>query len=75
MGTVHASGAEGAMWRIETLAATAGEIPHEALRSMLWAAVGAIVHVERSGALRRIRDVSLIAEGEISKVWSWSQQR
>jgi pilus assembly protein CpaF len=73
MGTVHASGAQGAMWRIETLAATAGEIPHEALRSMLWAAVGAIVHVERSGALRRIRDVSVIAEGAISKVWSWSQ--
>jgi pilus assembly protein CpaF len=72
MGTVHASGAAGAMWRIETLAATAGEIPHAALRSLLWSAVGAIVHVERSGTLRRIRDVSLISDGALSEVWSWS---
>jgi pilus assembly protein CpaF len=69
MGTVHASGAEGAMWRLETLAASAGEVPHDALRQMLWSAVEAIIHVERSGTSRRVRAVSSVAGDRIRPVW------
>ena len=71
MGTVHASDAEGAMWRLETLAAGAGEVPHDALRRMLWAAVGAVIHVERSGSTRRIRSVSSVTNGGVQAAWKW----
>ena len=71
MGTVHASDAEGAMWRLETLAAAAGEVPHDALRRMLWAAVEAVIHVERSGSSRRIRSVSRVSADEVCDVWQW----
>jgi pilus assembly protein CpaF len=69
MGTVHASDAEGAMWRLETLAATAGEVPHDALRQMLWSAIEAIIHVERSGTSRRVRTVSRVVENQVRPVW------
>ncbi len=71
MGTVHASGAEGAMWRLETLAAGAGGVPHDALRRMLWSAVEAIIHVERSGTTRRVRAVSRVTGDQIQSVWEW----
>lgn len=71
MGTVHASDAEGAMWRLETLAAGSGEAPHDALRRMLWAAVGAVIHVERSGSVRRIRSVSKVLRDSVEVVWEW----
>ncbi len=71
MGTVHASDAAGAMWRLETLAASAGEVPHGALRRMLWAAVEAIIHVERSGSRRRIRSISQVAADEVLTTWQW----
>lgn len=69
MGTVHAAGAEGAMWRLETLAAGAGEIPHEALKRMLWAAVAAVIHVERSGVTRRVQSVSEVSTDGIRELW------
>lgn len=71
MGTVHASDAEGAMWRLETLAAGSGEAPHDALRRMLWAAVGAVIQVERSGSVRRIRSVSRVSGDTVGVVWEW----
>jgi len=71
MGTVHASDAEGAMWRLETLAAGSGEAPHNALRRMLWAAVGAVIQVERSGSVRRIRSVSRVSGDTVGVVWEW----
>jgi len=71
MGTVHASGAEGAMWRLETLASSAGEVPHDALRRMLHAAVEAVIHVERSGSARRVHSVALVSADGVRIVWQW----
>lgn len=46
--TVHASSAEGALARIETLALMAGiDVPHRAVRSMTGAAIDLVVHQRR----------------------------
>jgi pilus assembly protein CpaF len=68
MGTVHASGSREALWRIETLAATAGGVPHDALRAMLWGAVDALVHVERRSGHRRIVSIDRLGP-ELEPVW------
>jgi pilus assembly protein CpaF len=68
MGTVHASGPEEALWRIETLAALAGSVPHDALRAMLRGAVDAVIHVERRDGMRRVRSIHEVGH-DISEVW------
>jgi pilus assembly protein CpaF len=70
MGTVHASGPDEALWRVETLAAMAGPIPHDALRAMLRGAIGALVHVERRSDRRVVASISRL-DGELREVWSW----
>lgn len=70
MGTVHAAGPEEALWRIETLAAMAGPLPHEALRSMLRSAIGAVVHVERRAGTRRVVSITAVDDG-LRGIWSW----
>lgn len=70
MGTVHAAGVEEAMWRLETLAATAGEVPHEALHRMLWAAVEVIVYVRRSHGRRSVEQIAAITEGRVESLWA-----
>jgi pilus assembly protein CpaF len=70
MGTVHASGPSEALWRVETLAAMAGPIPHDALRSLLRGAIDAVVHVERASGRRSVRSISRV-DGDLTEVWSW----
>jgi pilus assembly protein CpaF len=70
MGTVHASGPDEALWRVETLAAMAGPVPHDALRAMLRGAIGAIVHVERRSGRRAVASVAVL-DGDLREVWSW----
>ena len=68
MGTVHASGPREALWRIETLAAMAAPIPHDALRGMLLGAVDAVVHVERSGGRRRVSSITAVGD-DLERLW------
>ncbi len=70
MGTVHAPGAAAAMWRVETLAATAGGVPHDALRRMLWTAIDVVIHMERSQGARRVVSICSVSEGDVEVLWS-----
>ena len=57
--TVHANDPIAGLFRLETLALLAGvELPFEAVRRQMLAAIDVVVHVERDGAGRRVRSVS-----------------
>jgi pilus assembly protein CpaF len=57
LSTVHANSPREALWRLETLALSAGETSKPAVRRQLLAAIGLIVQMERSGTLRRIAEI------------------
>ena len=63
MGTVHASGPEEALWRLETLALS-GErrVPEGAVRRRLLGTLDLVVHVVRQQGVRRIESISPIGE-------------
>ncbi len=68
MTTVHANSPREAMWRLETLALSAGDTSEIAVRRQLWSAVDLVVQVERNGSSRRLaelREVDEIAEGAL----------
>lgn len=70
MGTVHAAGVDEALWRLETLAAGAGDAaPPETLRRMLRSSVDAVIHVERRGVARVVAAVARVEQDEIVPVW------
>lgn len=54
LSTVHANSPEEALWRLETLALSEGEVGAEAVRRQLGDAVHAIVQMERSDRGRRV---------------------
>lgn len=70
MGTVHAAGPAEALWRVETLAATAGSIPHDAVRALLRGAVDLVVHVAREQGRRRVASITRIGP-DLEGLWQW----
>jgi pilus assembly protein CpaF len=71
MGTVHSSGAEEALWRIETLAAMAPEaVPYDALHRMLYRSVDEVVHVERRDGRRQITSIAQVDHDAVMEMWS-----
>lgn len=71
MGTVHASGPDQAMWRVETLAGLSATASPAALHRMLHTAVDTVVHVERDGTVRRVRSISSVMPDSTEVVWEW----
>jgi pilus assembly protein CpaF len=66
LSTVHANSPEEALWRLETLALSAGDTSETSVRRQLHAAVDYLVQIERVGAERRIQTVASVgAAGEI----------
>jgi pilus assembly protein CpaF len=66
LSTVHANSPEEAMWRLETLALSAGATSETAVRRQLHSAVDLVVQVERLGAIRRVADIAIVdPHGEI----------
>jgi pilus assembly protein CpaF len=66
LSTIHANSPEEAMWRLETLALSAGDTSETSVRRQLHAAVDYIVQIERVGTERRIRMVCTVGpSGEI----------
>lgn len=63
--TVHANSPHEALWRIETLAMSAGVTSELAISRQLRAAVDLVVQVERSGGERRI--TSIVAMSELAE--------
>jgi pilus assembly protein CpaF len=54
MSTVHANSPREALWRLETLALSAGDTSERAIRRQLFSAIDLVVHLERIGKIRRI---------------------
>ena len=70
MGTVHANGAEEAMWRVESLAMSGvHRIPEQAVRRLLWSSVDAVVHLERRDGDRHVAVVAAVRDGSLDEVW------
>ena len=66
LSTVHANSPEEAMWRLETLALSAGDTSETAVRRQLHSAVDLIVQLERSGSERRISEMAAVdAAGQL----------
>jgi pilus assembly protein CpaF len=57
MTTVHANSPQEAMWRLETLALSAGDTSELAVRRQLWSAVDLVAQVERTPSGRRLGDL------------------
>ena len=62
MSTIHANSPEEAMWRLETLALSAGAALPSAVSRQLYAAIGMVVQLERVGPLRRIAEIAPVAD-------------
>ncbi len=60
LSTVHANSPEEALWRLETLALSAGDTSETSVRRQLHAAVDSVVQIERAGSERRIQTVSTV---------------
>ncbi|MDX1468932.1 MAG: ATPase, T2SS/T4P/T4SS family [Acidimicrobiia bacterium] len=63
MTTVHANSPNEAMWRLETLALTAGSTSEVAIRRQLDAAVDLIIQLERTDDGRRIVEIGRLGAG------------
>jgi pilus assembly protein CpaF len=65
LSTVHANSPQEALWRLETLALSAGETAESAVRRQLLAAVDLVVQMERVGPRRSISEIALVGPGGI----------
>ena len=62
MSTIHANSPDEAMWRLETLALSAGNVSVEVVSRQLFAAVTAVVQLERRGPLRRVSEIAMVSD-------------
>ena len=60
LSTVHANGPDDALWRLETLALSAGGQGELAVRRQLWSAIDLVVHLTRRGAIRRVEAIATV---------------
>jgi pilus assembly protein CpaF len=72
MGTVHASGPDEALWRLETLALSGRDRPPAGpLRRQVRAALDLVVHVARRSGSRRVASISVIGEQGTEEAYRW----
>ena len=60
LSTIHANTPQEALWRLETLALSAGDTAEVAVRRQLHAAIDIVVQLEREGALRSITEIAAV---------------
>jgi pilus assembly protein CpaF len=60
MSTIHANSPQEALWRLETLALSAGHTSQVAVRRQLHAAIDFVVQLHRDGGVRAIRDIATV---------------
>lgn len=68
LSTIHANSPEEALWRLETLALSAGNTSEDGIGRQLRAAIELIVQIERSGSTRSISSIGRITEGGVVEV-------
>lgn len=70
MSTIHASSAAEALWRLETLALSAdARVTESSVRRQVGQAIDAVVVVERSSGLRRVRSITHVAGSRLEAVY------
>lgn len=57
LSTIHANSPAEALWRLETLALSGGDVAADAVQRQIESAVGAVVQLERQGSERRLQEV------------------
>jgi pilus assembly protein CpaF len=75
--TLHANGPRDALRRLEALALLAGvPIATRTLREWIGSAVQAVVHLERRGSGRAVREIALVRglEGEVYRLTPWFRE-
>jgi pilus assembly protein CpaF len=60
MSTIHANSPQEALWRLETLALSAGDTSELAVRRQIHAAIDIVVQMERDAGSRVISDVAFV---------------
>jgi pilus assembly protein CpaF len=60
LSTLHANSPQEALWRLETLALSAGDTSEVAVRRQLLSAVDLVVQLERRGSSRRISEIASV---------------
>lgn len=68
LSTLHSNGARDALRRLESLVLLAGfAIPLKIIREWIGSAVDVVVHLERRGNMRRVKEITLVhgVEGEV----------
>ncbi|HWL48620.1 MAG TPA: CpaF/VirB11 family protein, partial [Acidimicrobiia bacterium] len=60
MSTIHANSPQEALWRLETLALSAGDTSEVAVRRQIHAAVDIVVQMERESGRRVISDLAFV---------------
>jgi pilus assembly protein CpaF len=68
LSTIHANSPQEALWRLETLALSAGDTSEVAVRRQLLAAVDLVVQMERAGASRIIKEIAPVGPDGIEGV-------
>jgi pilus assembly protein CpaF len=63
MSTVHANSPREAIWRLETLALSAGDTSELAIRRQLATAIDLIIHLDRTGGTRRVAAIEEVGVG------------
>jgi pilus assembly protein CpaF len=65
LSTIHANTPQEALWRLETLALSAGDTSEAAVRRQLHAAIGLVVQLERQGPVRSISEIARVGQDGI----------
>jgi pilus assembly protein CpaF len=67
LSTIHANTPREALWRLETLALSAGDTPEIAVRRQLHAAIDFVVQLDRDGAARSITEIATVGNDGIEE--------
>jgi pilus assembly protein CpaF len=67
LSTIHANTPPEALWRLETLALSAGDTPELAVRRQLHAAIDIVVQLEREGPTRSITEIATVGNDGIEE--------
>jgi pilus assembly protein CpaF len=67
MSTIHANTPQQALWRLETLALSAGDTSELSVRRQLHAAIDFVVQLQREGPARSIDEISMVGSDGIEE--------
>jgi pilus assembly protein CpaF len=67
LSTIHANTPQEALWRLETLALSAGDTSETAVKRQLHAAIDVVVQLDRRGPTRSIVDIARVGHDGVEE--------